>query len=166
LRNDALYVVTPGDAVVKWGQGNRLTGVWRSKKATLPHTMSFASAQVEAEAYGVCVIAGAIDPDYTTSAACVASGYCTIGGEVDPTKTTAAACTGASGTWTSYNGAWTYPVLDVYMDGGLVHTQTVVSRAPFRLPATPGRDVELELDTCSEVFSIAMAHSHGELFDD
>jgi hypothetical protein len=112
------------------------------------------------------VIAGAIDPDYTTSAACAAAGYCTIGGEVDPTKTTSAACTGAGGTWTSYNGAWTYPVLDVYMDGGLVHTQTVVSRNPFRLPATPGRDLELELDTCSEVFSIAMAHSHGELFDD
>jgi hypothetical protein len=166
LRNDALYVVTPGDAIVKWGQGNRLTGVWRSKKATMPHTTSFASAQVEAEAYGVCVIAGAIDPDYTTAAACAAAGYCTIGGAVDPTKTTAAACTGASGTWTSYNGAWTYPVLDVYMDGGLVHTQTVVSRNPFRLPATPGRDLELELDTCSEVFSIAMAHSHGELFDD
>lgn len=166
LRNDALYVVTPGDAVVKWGQGNRLIGVWRSKKATMPHTTSFASAQVEAEAYGVCVIAGAIDPDYATSAACVAAGYCTIAGEVDPTKTTAAACTGASGTWTSYNGTWTYPVLDVYMDGGLVHTQTVTSRNPFRLPATPGRDLEVELDTCSEVFSVALAHSNRELFDD
>jgi hypothetical protein len=166
LRNDALYVATPGDAVVKWGQGNRLTGVWRSKKATMPHTTSFASAQVEAEAYGVCVISGAIDPDYTTSAACAAAGYCTIGGEVDLTKTTSAACTGASGTWTSYNGTWTYPSLEVYMDGTLVHTQTVTSRHPFRLPATPGRDVELELDTCSEVFSIALAHSHAELFDD
>lgn len=166
LRNDALYVVTPGDNLVKWGQGDRLTGVWRSKKVTLPHITSFAAAQVEAEAYGVCVIDGAVDPNYTTAATCAAAGHCTIDDEIDPTKTTQAACVAASGTWTAYNGAWTYPSLDVYLDGSKVHTQTVTSREAFRLPPVPGRDLELELDTCSEVFSVALAHSNGELFGD
>lgn len=165
-RNDALYVAATGGSLMKWGEGNRLAGVWRSKKATLPHVTSFALAQVEAEAYAVCVIGGAIDPDYTTAGACVVAGHCTLGGSIDPTKTTSATCTSAGGTWTAYNGVWTVPILDVYMDGVQVHTQAVTSRDPFRLPAIPGRDLELELDNCSEVFAISLAQAAEELFDE
>lgn len=134
-RNDALYATTTGGSLVKWGEGNRLVGVWRSKKATLPHVTSFALAQVEAEAYAVCVIDGAVDLDYTTAGACATAG-----------------------------GTWTVPVMDVYMDGAKVHTQSVLSRDFFRLPAVPGRDLELELDTCSEVFAIALAQAAEELY--
>lgn len=57
-----------------------------------------------------------------------------------------------------------YPVTaKFYADGVLVHTQTVTSRLPFRLPTQPGRDWEVQLEGSSEVFSLAIAQSMQEL---
>ena len=50
-----------------------------------------------------------------------------------------------------------------YLDGNLIHTQTVSSRDPFRLPAKKGRDLEIELVGDEEVFSLAVANSMTEL---
>lgn len=60
--------------------------------------------------------------------------------------------------------AETYPVTaKFYADGTLVHTKTVASRAPFRLPVNPGRDFEVQIEGTSEVFALAVAHSMEEL---
>lgn len=57
-----------------------------------------------------------------------------------------------------------YPVtVKVYSDGSLVHTQTVANRRPFRLPVTPGRDWEFQIEGNTEVFAVAMAQSMEEL---
>lgn len=57
-----------------------------------------------------------------------------------------------------------YPVTaKFYSDGVLLHTQTVTSRAPFRLPPTPGLDWEIQVEGNTEVFNILMAQSMGEL---
>lgn len=50
-----------------------------------------------------------------------------------------------------------------YADGTLIHTQTVTSRTPFRLPAVSARDWEVQLEGDKEVFSVAMAQSMAEL---
>ena len=50
-----------------------------------------------------------------------------------------------------------------YADNVLVHTQTVTSRSPFRLPSLPGRDWEIQLEGASEVFSLSVAQSMQEL---
>jgi hypothetical protein len=51
----------------------------------------------------------------------------------------------------------------VYVDGALVHTQTVTSREPFRLPSKVGRDWEFQIEGSNEVFSFAVANSMTEL---
>jgi hypothetical protein len=57
-----------------------------------------------------------------------------------------------------------YPMtMKFYVDGSLIHTQTVQSRNPFRLPAKKGRDWEFQIEGSNEVFSAAMAHSMSEL---
>jgi hypothetical protein len=57
-----------------------------------------------------------------------------------------------------------YPVTaKVYSGGALVHTQTVTSRSPFRLPATPSRDWEFQIEGNTEVFAVAVAQSMEEL---
>jgi len=57
-----------------------------------------------------------------------------------------------------------YPVtMKTYADGVLIHTQTVTGRDPYRLPATPGRDWEVELIGNTEVFAFALATSMQEL---
>lgn len=57
-----------------------------------------------------------------------------------------------------------YPMtLKVYVDGTVIHTQTVTSRNPFRLPAKVGRDWELQVEGSSEVFSLSLATSMTEL---
>jgi hypothetical protein len=59
-----------------------------------------------------------------------------------------------------------YPMtLTCYADGEVVHSQTVTSRNPFRLPVKVGRDWEMQVDGGTEVFSIALAHSASELRD-
>jgi hypothetical protein len=50
-----------------------------------------------------------------------------------------------------------------YADGSLIHTQTVTSRDPFRLPSKVGRDWEIQIEGSNEVFSIAVANSMSEL---
>lgn len=50
-----------------------------------------------------------------------------------------------------------------YADGSLIHTQTVTSRDPFRLPPVQGRDWEVQFETSYEVFSFTMAESVEEL---
>ena len=60
--------------------------------------------------------------------------------------------------------AESYPVtLKVYADGSLIHTQTVTTRFPFRLPPVSARDWEFQVEGTSEVFSVALAQSMGEL---
>lgn len=57
-----------------------------------------------------------------------------------------------------------YPVTaKIYSDNVLVHTQTVTSRAPFRLPVAPGLDWEFQIEGNTEVFNILMAQSMQEL---
>jgi hypothetical protein len=57
-----------------------------------------------------------------------------------------------------------YPMtLKVIVDDTTIHTQTVTSRNPFRLPAKVGRDWELQVEGASEVFSLALATSMTEL---
>ena len=57
-----------------------------------------------------------------------------------------------------------YPVTaKVYSDGTLVHTQTVAGRTPFRLPVTPGRDWEFQIEGNTEVFAVLVAQSMQEL---
>jgi hypothetical protein len=59
-----------------------------------------------------------------------------------------------------------YPVTaKIYSDGALAHTETVTSRTPFRLPVTPGRDWEFQLEGNTEVFAVTIAQSMGELAD-
>jgi len=60
--------------------------------------------------------------------------------------------------------AESYPVTaKIYVDGALVHTQTVASRFPFRLPAISGRDWEFQFEGTPEVFGFCIAQSMGEL---
>lgn len=60
--------------------------------------------------------------------------------------------------------AETYPLTaKFYKDGSLILTQTVASRNPFRLPATSGRDWEVQLEGTSEVFAVDIAQSVQEL---
>lgn len=60
--------------------------------------------------------------------------------------------------------AETYPITaKFYSNGSLIHTQTVSSRAPFRLPVAPGRDWDIQLEGAVEVFAFAMAQSVEEL---
>jgi hypothetical protein len=57
-----------------------------------------------------------------------------------------------------------YPMtVKFYADDTLIHTQTVQSRNPFRLPAKVGRDWEIQIEGDSEVFSVAVANSMSEL---
>ena len=57
-----------------------------------------------------------------------------------------------------------YPVTaKVYVDGTLVRTQTVASRVPFRLPVSPGRDWEFQIEGNTEVFAVLVAQSMEEL---
>ena len=57
-----------------------------------------------------------------------------------------------------------YPVTaKFYVDGSLLHTETVASRTPFRLPDGSGRDWEVQLEGNTEVFGFAMAQSMTEL---
>lgn len=60
--------------------------------------------------------------------------------------------------------AESYPVTaKFYSDGTLVHTQTVASRAAFRLPVAPGRDIEVQIEGTSDVFGLSIAQSMEEL---
>jgi len=57
-----------------------------------------------------------------------------------------------------------YPMtLHFIADGETIHTQTVTSRNPFRLPAKVGRDWEVQIEGSSEVFAVHMATSMTEL---
>jgi len=57
-----------------------------------------------------------------------------------------------------------YPMtVKFYADGTLIHTQSVASRNPFRLPVKRGRDWEVQVEGNKEVFSIAMSTSMSEL---
>ena len=57
-----------------------------------------------------------------------------------------------------------YPMtVKFYADTVLIHTQTVQSRNPFRLPSKVGRDWEMQIEGSSEVFSLSIAHSMTEL---
>lgn len=57
-----------------------------------------------------------------------------------------------------------YPVTaKYYVNGTLVHTQTVADRRPFRLPVAVGRDWEFSIEGNTEVFSVATAQSMQEL---
>ena len=59
-----------------------------------------------------------------------------------------------------------YPVtFKVYLDGTLLHTQSVTSRLPFRLPALQGRDWQFTLTGNQEIFSAAMATTMSELIN-
>jgi hypothetical protein len=57
-----------------------------------------------------------------------------------------------------------YPVTaKFYVDGSLVHTETVAGRDPFRLTPANGRDWEVQIEGNTEVFGFAMAQSMSEL---
>lgn len=57
-----------------------------------------------------------------------------------------------------------YPMtMKFYVDNTLKFTQTVASRAPFRLPTMIGRDHEVQIEGAYEVFSVVVAQSMEEL---
>ena len=57
-----------------------------------------------------------------------------------------------------------YPMtVKFYADTVLVHTQTVTSRDPFRLPSKVGRDWEMQVEGSNEVFNLSIANSMTEL---
>ena len=57
-----------------------------------------------------------------------------------------------------------YPMtVKFYADNALIHTQTVQSRNPFRLPSKVGRDWEMQIEGSQEVFSLSIANSMSEL---
>ena len=57
-----------------------------------------------------------------------------------------------------------YPLTcKIYGDGVLIHTQTVASRLPFRLPPLLARDWELEVIGTNEIFMAAIGQSMQEL---
>ena len=57
-----------------------------------------------------------------------------------------------------------YPMtVKFYADAVLVHTQTVTSRDPFRLPSKVGRDWEMQVEGSHEVFNLSIANSMTEL---
>ena len=57
-----------------------------------------------------------------------------------------------------------YPMtVKFYADTVLVHTQTVTSRDPFRLPSKVGRDWEMQVEGSHEVFNLSIANSMTEL---
>lgn len=55
LVNDKLFTAFANRNIRVWQAGSAKSYVWRSKKFTMPQVMSFASAQVEAEAYPVTI---------------------------------------------------------------------------------------------------------------
>lgn len=60
--------------------------------------------------------------------------------------------------------AESYPVTaKFYCNSSLAFTQTVTSRAPFRLPVIVGRDWEMQVEAATEVFSLVVAQSVEEL---
>lgn len=108
LRRDKLFLAYSDRSLKAWEQGTSpLSYTWKSKKFTMPQTMGFSCAQLEAEAYSMTV--------------------------------------------------------KIYADGTLIHTQTVSSRDPFRLPSKVGRDWEFQIEGSHEVFSFAVANSMTEL---
>ena len=104
---DKLFLAFADRSIKVWGAGSAKTYAWKSKIATLPYPISFACANVEAEAYPVTA--------------------------------------------------------QIYAGDTLVHTQTVISRSPFRLPVATSRDWEFRLTGANEVFAVAMAQSMEEL---
>ena len=56
-------------------------------------------------------------------------------------------------------------VCRIYCDNSAtpILTQTLTSRAPFRLPAVQGRDWEIELDVKSEIFNVVLAQAMSEI---
>lgn len=59
-----------------------------------------------------------------------------------------------------------YPMtVKIYAEGTVVHTQTVTSRMPFRLPAIKGRDWEFQIEGNKEVFAFHLAQLMSELSD-
>ena len=56
-------------------------------------------------------------------------------------------------------------IVKFYVDGSIVHTRTVGSRDPFRLPVLVGRDWEIQVEGTHEVFAVSLAHSASELRD-
>lgn len=107
IQRDKLFLAFSDRTVKTWEGGSALTYTWKSKIFGLPYPMSFATAQVQAEAYPVTA--------------------------------------------------------KFYLDGVLLHTQTVASRSPFRLPAKIGLDWEVQLEGTAEIFSVDIAQSVSEL---
>lgn len=57
-----------------------------------------------------------------------------------------------------------YPVtFNLYADGALVHTRSVMSRSPFRLPAVRAMDYQIEIRGTEPVQGVALANSMKEL---
>jgi hypothetical protein len=72
LQDDSLYLVNADKTLVEWGVGAVTNYVWRSKKFTMPRVVSFAAAEVDAEAYPVTAkfyIDSAVAPFYTQTVA-------------------------------------------------------------------------------------------------
>jgi hypothetical protein len=86
--------------------------------------------------------------------------------------------TAATYTWRSkdYRSSWyinpgygkveadAYPVtFKLYVDGTLKHTQSVTSKAPFRLPSTEGMVVAVEVSGTAKVNCVALAETGEEI---
>lgn len=55
LQQDKLFLTSASGNIKAWGEGANLAYTWRSKKHSLPQSVSFSCAQVEAESYPVDV---------------------------------------------------------------------------------------------------------------
>lgn len=166
LRFDQLYLVTTDNTVVKWQGGLPLFGRWRSKRFTLPQITGFACAQVEPENFAGPYLSsdkGAYLPeDYASY-----DTYARIGSYVTkdqylytPVNSAAYDVVGKGGVlfrlYRSSPGARTVHRTSLAYDH-------VLARDPFRLEAKQGRDWEIELLVCHEVFNTVIGQNMAEL---
>jgi hypothetical protein len=68
--------------------------------------------------------------------------------------------------WLRVSGPITDPVtIRLYVDGALIHTATLTTRDPARVPAVKGMRWEVEVESDSRVTSVTLAQAQPELFE-
>jgi len=67
--------------------------------------------------------------------------------------------------WMRVSGPITDPVtVRLYVDDALIHTATLTTRDPARVPAVKGMRWEIEIESVSQVTEVCLAQTQPELF--